>query len=166
MLQLEHLAPVGRRWGHTGLAQLDGRHGVAAARHLRAAIVPGTYHFTVEAWDLDTVNPPSVPVTLTVSAPAVDTSTLPGATGPHLSCNRYGCWKQPGIPYQAQLSASGGLSPYWWTLTSGALPPGLSLSPGGAITGTPTADGTWTFTVEVVDQNGIAAQKTLALTVG
>ncbi|GEM_PF-4358886 len=131
-----------------------------------AAIVPGTYHFTVEAWDLDTVNPPSVPVTLTVSAPAVDTSTLPGATGPHLSCNRYGCWKQPGIPYQAQLSASGGLSPYWWTLTSGALPPGLSLSPGGAITGTPTADGTWTFTVEVVDQNGIAAQKTLALTVG
>jgi hypothetical protein len=47
---------------------------------------------------------------------------------------------QQGTAYNATLTASGGVSPYSWTLTSGALPAGLSLnSSTGVISGTPTA---------------------------
>src|SRR5207248_4024236 len=42
-----------------------------------------------------------------------------------------------GQPYQAALNASGGIQPYTWTYTGGALPPGLSLN-GNFITGIPT----------------------------
>ncbi len=46
---------------------------------------------------------------------------------------------QVGTAYSATLMATGGTAPYAWTLTSGTLPAGLSLSANGAITGTPTA---------------------------
>ncbi len=47
---------------------------------------------------------------------------------------------QVGVAYSAALTASGGTTPYTWTLTSGTLPAGLSLNGAtGAITGTPTA---------------------------
>jgi hypothetical protein len=55
------------------------------------------------------------------------------------------------------FSASGGTAPYTWSVTAGQLPPGLSLSPSGAISGTPTASGVYTFTVQVADS---AAQQT------
>ena len=57
-----------------------------------------------------------------------------------------------GMSYTASLSATGGVAPYSWILTSGSLPPGLSLSPGGIITGTPSQLGTFTFTAEVTDE--------------
>ncbi|MFF0390716.1 putative Ig domain-containing protein [Kitasatospora sp. NPDC004615] len=38
-----------------------------------------------------------------------------------------------------------------WTLVAGELPPGLTLNPDGTITGTPTAAGSYTFTVQVSD---------------
>jgi hypothetical protein len=53
--------------------------------------------------------------------------------------------------YSQALQATGGQAPYTWTKTAGDLPSGLSLSSGGAITGTPAADGTYTFTVKVED---------------
>jgi hypothetical protein len=40
-------------------------------------------------------------------------------------------------------------TPFTWTVDSGTLPPGLSLSSAGAITGTPTAAGTFNFTMKV-----------------
>ena len=47
---------------------------------------------------------------------------------------------QAGASYRATLTASGGTTPYTWSLTSGTLPAGLSLNTAtGAITGTPTA---------------------------
>ncbi len=49
------------------------------------------------------------------------------------------------------VQASGGTAPYAWTLANGALPGGLSLSPAGAISGTPTGWGTFTFTLQVTD---------------
>jgi large repetitive protein len=58
---------------------------------------------------------------------------------------------QTGIVYSQVLSATGGTSPYTWSLTAGALPTGLTLSSGGTISGTPTAVGTCTFTVRVTD---------------
>ena len=45
---------------------------------------------------------------------------------------------QVGTAYTANLAASGGTAPYKWSLSSGTLPDGLSLSTPGAITGTPT----------------------------
>jgi hypothetical protein len=47
-----------------------------------------------------------------------------------------------GAAYNATLQAIGGQQPYVWTISSGSLPPGLSLSPStGQISGTPTASG-------------------------
>jgi hypothetical protein len=46
---------------------------------------------------------------------------------------------QVAVAYSATLAATGGTTPYAWTLTSGTLPSGLSLASSGAITGTPTA---------------------------
>ena len=43
------------------------------------------------------------------------------------------------MPYEQVLLATGGQTPYTWTLTGGTLPPGLSLQANGIISGTPTA---------------------------
>ena len=56
-----------------------------------------------------------------------------------------------GAPVSIQLQATGGLPPYRWDLPAGALPPGLTLSEDGRIAGTPTAPGTYGFTVRVRD---------------
>ena len=53
--------------------------------------------------------------------------------------------------YSATLTATGGVTPYTWSLASGSLPTGLSLSSTGVISGTPTAAGTFTFTTKVTD---------------
>jgi hypothetical protein len=51
-----------------------------------------------------------------------------------------------------QLSASGGTPPYQWTATG--LPPGLSISTSGVISGTPTVIGTFTVTATATDTVG------------
>lgn len=57
-----------------------------------------------------------------------------------------------GTPYQTGLSAAGGQSPYAWSVSTGSLPPGLSLDPAsGAITGTPSQTGLYPFTVKATD---------------
>ena len=68
----------------------------------------------------------------------VTPSTLPGGTS--------------GVAYRVALTATGGLGgPYTFALSSGALPAGLTLSPAGVISGTPTAVGSFTFTIGVDD---------------
>ncbi len=55
-----------------------------------------------------------------------------------------------GTPYSQQLLASGGTGNYVWSIETGTLPTGLTLSSAGLISGTPTAlavDETITFTV-------------------
>jgi hypothetical protein len=53
-----------------------------------------------------------------------------------------------------ELSVEGGTAPFTWSVESGTLPPGLSLSPSDAsITGTPTQAGTFTFTPLVADSS-------------
>ena len=59
--------------------------------------------------------------------------------------------------YSATLSAQNGQTPYSWSISSGSLPGGLSLS-GSAITGTPNAAGTFSFTVKVTDSTAPTAQ--------
>ncbi|WP_238325927.1 putative Ig domain-containing protein [Bryobacter aggregatus] len=48
------------------------------------------------------------------------------------------------------LRAAGGSAPYFWAVSSGVLPPGLSIS-SGSILGTPSAAGTYYFTLQVFD---------------
>ena len=56
------------------------------------------------------------------------------------------------VAYSATLSATGGTTPYTWSIASGSLPGGLALNAAsGAITGTPTNAGTFTFTARVSD---------------
>ena len=58
---------------------------------------------------------------------------------------------QTATVYTATLQVSGGTPSYTWSLGSGSLPTGLSLSGAGVISGTPTASGNFTFTVAVSD---------------
>lgn len=52
-----------------------------------------------------------------------------------------------GKPYTQTLTSSGGTGPYAYSLASGTLPPGVTLSNSGALSGTPTTAGSYTFTV-------------------
>jgi hypothetical protein len=68
---------------------------------------------------------------------AITTSSLPPATA--------------GTSYSSALSATGGTSPYTWSMAGGQLPQGLTLSSSGKITGTPSATGTFYFGVQARD---------------
>lgn len=75
-----------------------------------------------------------------------------------------------GEAYSANLAATGGSGEgYAWSITSGALPAGLSLrasgTPGTQIQGTPEAPGTSTFELTVTDSEGQTAQRSLTLVV-
>ena len=63
------------------------------------------------------------------------------------------------------MAASNGTAPYTWAVTSGALPTGLTLSSGGVLSGTPTASGTFNFTVTVTDSATPAHTATASLSV-
>lgn len=56
-----------------------------------------------------------------------------------------------GVPYSVTFVASGGVAPYQFLVSTGMLPPGLSLSPTGALTGTPTTSGAYSFTITASD---------------
>jgi VCBS repeat-containing protein len=71
----------------------------------------------------------------------------------------------PGSAYSATFSQTGGASPVTWTISAGALPPGLSFSSSGAFTGTPTLAGFYSITVKATDKNGCIGVATLPLTV-
>jgi hypothetical protein len=63
-----------------------------------------------------------------------------------------------GIAYSATMAASGGAPPYAFFLSVGGLPAGLSLSRDGTLSGTPTAAGTFNFSVAVSDTQRVATQ--------
>jgi sugar lactone lactonase YvrE len=56
--------------------------------------------------------------------------------------------------YNQTLSASGGTGPYTYSILSGSLPAGLTLSASGVLSGTPTASGVFNFTIGVQDSTG------------
>jgi Putative Ig domain len=67
--------------------------------------------------------------------------------------------------YNASLSAMGGATPYAWSLTSGTLPAGLTLSREGLISGAPPASGNSNFTVTVTDSQHPPSVATADLTI-
>jgi hypothetical protein len=58
-----------------------------------------------------------------------------------------------GVAYNETITATGGTAPYTFDVVSGSLPPGLSLSNAGDLTGVPTTTGSFTFTVRATDAN-------------
>jgi hypothetical protein len=71
-----------------------------------------------------------------------------------------------GLPYTQDLTGVGAVSPAVFTLVSGDLPAGVSLSSSGTVFGTPTTAGPFEFTVRVVDALDVSGQRKLSLTVG
>ena len=94
----------------------------------------------------DATKSATTPITIVLPL-SVATTSLPNATG--------------GITYSQTLQATGGLPPYSWTLTSGSsLPAGLSLGGDGTVTGSPTAGGTFSFSVQAADSSSPALTAT------
>ena len=58
-----------------------------------------------------------------------------------------------GTAYNVTLVASGGTTPYTWSVSAGSLPAGMSLSSAGVLSGVPTASGSFTFTAKVTDSS-------------
>jgi Putative Ig domain len=112
--------------------------------------------FTLQATDdFTTGRTAFAPVTITV-APApltVLTSSLPAG-----SYN---------APYSAVVQEGGGTGSVTWALSGGGLPPGMTFGGGGALSGTPSAAGTFSFTVTATDTgwNGYVASASLSLTI-
>ncbi|MGO8870979.1 MAG: putative Ig domain-containing protein [Acidimicrobiales bacterium] len=71
-----------------------------------------------------------------------------------------------GTSYSQTLAATGGQTPYTWSIASGALPAGLSLDAStGTISGTPSTAGTATFTVRVTDADIATATRSESISV-
>jgi hypothetical protein len=70
-----------------------------------------------------------------------------------------------GSGFEAALVATGGQRPHTWQVAGGVLPPGLSLSSAGRISGIPQAAGQFAFSVRVSDGSGRSATASFAVTV-
>ncbi len=110
----------------------------------------------------------SAPATFTVS-PATSTTTTSPPPAPAPSPLTITTTSLPGgkvsVAYTATLAASGGTTPYTWS-SGGGLPPGLTLSGSGTISGTPTTAGTYQVTVNVADSAQQATSHSYSLTTG
>jgi hypothetical protein len=84
--------------------------------------------------------------------PTITTTSLPDA--------------DTGLPYYPPpLAAENGTPPYTWSLASGSMPAGLTLSSGGVISGTPTTAGTTALHLKVTDSAAVTGTATVNLTV-
>ncbi|MDP2402196.1 MAG: putative Ig domain-containing protein, partial [Actinomycetota bacterium] len=69
-------------------------------------------------------------------------------------------------PYSQTFEATGGIKPYSWSVSSGSLPPGLSLNATtGVLSGTPTTSSSFNFSVSVSDADSSSAQKEYSVSV-
>lgn len=112
----------------------------------------GTFNFTVKAANLDGGNTKALSIVVAppIVPPAVTTTSLPGGN--------------IGAAYNQTLAATGDPT-ITWDIAGGSLPGGLNLSAAGVISGTPTAMGTFNFTVKATNGGG-SATKALSIVVG
>ncbi len=98
---------------------------------------PGTYYVTVAVSDTSKpANTATRTIQLVIDPMTFATASLPSAA--------------VGSKYKVKIAMTGGKAPVVMTVTTGALPPGLSLVHG-QISGTPTTAGSYTFTVTAKD---------------
>jgi hypothetical protein len=141
-------------WTITGLPS-----GITATSATPAATISGTtddngtFSISVKVTDAAS-NTVSATLSLTIAQAAaliITTSTLPNGT--------------VNVAYSQTLAATGGVAPYTWSKTSGSLPAGFTLSPGGMISGTSTTAATSTFTVQAADSESPAQTTSATLTI-
>lgn len=70
-----------------------------------------------------------------------------------------------GTAYSESLLATGGTTPYSWSVVSGALPPGMALGGTGLVKGAPTSSGSYSFTAQVLDSKKTSSSYTYSLTI-
>jgi len=137
--------------------QTDSSPGTLAVITMTASSASGTCPLTLSNVVVGDINGISLAVTLVNgqiinSPPSITTTSLPAWT--------------VGVPYSQTLAATGGTAPYTWTITSGALPTGLSLSSSGIISGTPTTvGGPISVTIQVADSKSTTATESMSLTI-
>jgi hypothetical protein len=91
------------------------------------------------------------PASTTPSALAITTASLPGA--------------QAGNSYSYRLSATGGTTPYQWSVASGSLPSGFSFSTTGQLTGSTSQTGQFSFMARVTDASNNLATHNFAISI-
>jgi hypothetical protein len=117
----------------------------------------GTYSFTAQATDSNSpAGTSSANLQITVNGSAgslsVTSSSLAGGT--------------ISTPYNALLTANGGITPYTWSILSGNLPVGLSLSGStGLISGVPGSAGLASFMVKVTDADNNTATQSVSINI-
>lgn len=116
--------------------------------HYQADIDFANYTAEFQRWHdfLNALPGPSLPLTFDSSQGGVTLSATNGAA------------------VNITLSATGGTAPYTWSLIAGTLPAGVTLS-NGVLTGTSTAFGVYTFTLQATDATGGAASQEFTLTI-
>ncbi len=140
--------PLFAEIGHlpSGVTFVDHRNGTATLSGTPKVGTKGTYTITIEA--SNGVKPAALQsFALTVSGLKIVTTALPTGTRGH--------------HYSVQLQATGGVLPLKWTMVS--LPPGLTLSTGGLLSGTPStslAAGSHQVVVNVKDSTPTVPQST------
>ncbi|MCC8533761.1 putative Ig domain-containing protein [Xanthomonas phaseoli] len=119
--------------------------------------VSGTFTFTFTLTVTDSTPSPAAQASrsyaLTVNAATLvlGQPTLPAAVR--------------GSAYSQVLTASGGIAPYRYSIASGTLPAGLTLASDGTLSGTPTVQGTSSFTIAVADAGNATATQAYTFTV-
>jgi hypothetical protein len=127
---------------------LDASTGVIAG----TATAAGSYPFTIRATDAAGIQGRQPYTVVIMSEVSLATSTLSAWTA-----------GQPG--YLQMFVAVGGVAPFSFVVTAGALPPGLTLGSAGLLSGTPTAAGAYAFTVTATDQTSASGSQTYTVTI-
>lgn len=115
---------------------------------------PGSSTFAIKVTDASSATASTsymVTIAAATTGLAISTTALPAA--------------QANTPYQATIQATGGTAPYVFSLASGPLPAGVTLSASGLLAGTATATGTFPLTVKVTDAQNNQTTASLSLTV-
>ncbi|MEB2844730.1 IPT/TIG domain-containing protein [Endobacterium cereale] len=133
--------------------------GVAVASGTSITYAPtagysGSDSFTYRAINAGGTSDPAT-VTITVTAPVLVLNPVTGALPSGVN----------GIFYNQSFTATGGTDAYSFMISGGALPSGLTLSPAGVLSGTPTAAGSSTFQVTATDIYGAKGTASYTLTI-
>ena len=115
----------------------------------------GTFNFTIQVLDNGNSKSATQPFTITIN------------NDPEISTTSLESWTLNVAGYNQTVAATGGTGALAWTLQAGdSLPTGLSLNAAtGAITGKPTASGTYVFHIVVTDSIGDTATKMYSVTI-
>jgi len=107
---------------------------------------PGTYSYTAKVTDSTSGTALTTTASCSITIGASLSLACPISTG------------QVGVFYSSALAAAGGTPPYTFSIISGSLPSGLTLNATyGAVTGTPSTAGAFSFTAQVKDSKGVTA---------